>query len=62
MSDSRDVSVLNAFVLTSSSVPEEAQQAVSTEKVAKLVSYLCSDDAEIMNGACCTADGGWTAN
>ncbi|KAK4545510.1 hypothetical protein LTR36_002860 [Oleoguttula mirabilis] len=35
---------------------------VDVKKVAKLVSYLCSDDAEIVNGACWTADGGWTAN
>merc|ERR1712014_32042 len=42
--------------------PEEHYRTVSTEKIAKLVSYLCSDDAEIVNGACWTADGGWTAN
>ncbi|OTA36605.1 hypothetical protein BTJ68_02876 [Hortaea werneckii EXF-2000] len=42
--------------------PEEHYRIVSTEKIAKLVSYLCSDDAEIVNGACWTADGGWTAN
>ncbi|KAI6913348.1 hypothetical protein KC334_g1497 [Hortaea werneckii] len=42
--------------------PEEHYRTVSTEKIAKLVSYLCSEDAEIVNGACWTADGGWTAN
>lgn len=43
-------------------VPEEFGVTISTEKVAKFVSYLCSDDAEIINGACLTADGAWTAN
>ncbi|EMC94324.1 hypothetical protein BAUCODRAFT_149492 [Baudoinia panamericana UAMH 10762] len=35
--------------------------SVETSKVAKLVSYLCSQDGEIMNGALVTADAGWTA-
>ncbi|TKA79131.1 hypothetical protein B0A55_02413 [Friedmanniomyces simplex] len=42
--------------------PTEHNIVVEIEKVAKLVSYLCSEDAEIVNGACWTADGGWTAN
>ena len=35
---------------------------VETEKVAKLVLYLCSDAGEIVNGAVWTADAGVTAN
>lgn len=35
---------------------------VELDKVAKLVTYLCSDSASIVNGACWTADGGVTAN
>lgn len=40
---------------------EEAMVYVEIEKVAKLVLYLCSDDASIVNGACWAADGGTTA-
>ena len=35
---------------------------VETEKVAKLVSYVCSDAGEIINGAILTADAATTAN
>jgi NAD(P)-dependent dehydrogenase (short-subunit alcohol dehydrogenase family) len=43
--------------------PEEHYVTVEIEKVAKLVSFLCSDDTDgLVNGACWTADGGWTAN
>ena len=43
-------------------VPPEHLLYVEIEKVAKLVSYLSTEDASIVNGACWTADGGWTAN
>jgi enoyl-[acyl-carrier-protein] reductase (NADH) len=42
-------------------VPEDGPY-VETEKVAKLVLYLCSDAGEIVNGAVWTADAGITAN
>jgi NAD(P)-dependent dehydrogenase (short-subunit alcohol dehydrogenase family) len=42
--------------------PESDFAYVELEKVAKLVTYLCSDSASIVNGACWTADGGTTAN
>ena len=35
---------------------------VETEKVAKLVSYVCSEAGEIINGAVLTADAATTAN
>jgi len=44
-------------------VPNEHVVYVDTAKMAKLISFLCSDDAAgLVNGACWTADGGWTAN
>jgi len=38
--------------------PEELQQIVEFEKVAKMVVYLCSDAGDIMNGACISVDKG----
>jgi hypothetical protein len=35
---------------------------VETEKVAKLVAYVCSGAGEIINGAVLTADAATTAN
>ncbi|KAK4508170.1 hypothetical protein PRZ48_001908 [Zasmidium cellare] len=35
---------------------------VELDKMAKLVAFLCSDDAEFINGAVVTADGGITVN
>jgi NAD(P)-dependent dehydrogenase (short-subunit alcohol dehydrogenase family) len=32
------------------------------EEVAWLAVYLCSDEAEFMNGSIIPIDGGWTAN
>jgi NAD(P)-dependent dehydrogenase (short-subunit alcohol dehydrogenase family) len=46
----------------SRAVPPEFNITVEIEKVAKLASYLCTDAADIINGAALTADGGWTAN
>lgn len=37
-------------------------QVCDKEHVAKLVLYLCSDAAEIVNGAAWVADNGATAN
>jgi len=34
---------------------------VDLQKMAKLVAYLCSDDASMLNGAVVTADMGATA-
>lgn len=42
-------------------VPDDGPY-VETEKVAKLVSYLCSEAGEIINGAVLTADAGLTAS
>ncbi|KAK5123428.1 hypothetical protein LTR85_002860 [Meristemomyces frigidus] len=53
---------MEGFGVMRQAFPEENMVFVDIEKVARLVSYLCSDDAEIVNGACWTADGGWTAN
>ena len=41
--------------------PMENMVLVEIEKVASLASWLTSDDASIVNGACWTADGGLTA-
>nr|POE65722.1 dihydroanticapsin 7-dehydrogenase [Quercus suber] len=41
--------------------PQDLMQLCELEKMAKLVSYLCSDAAEIVNGSTLTADGGWTS-
>lgn len=41
--------------------PQELMPWLELDKVAKLVSYLCSDAAEIINGVAMTADGGWTS-
>ncbi|KAH9843261.1 KR domain [Teratosphaeria destructans] len=43
--------------------PSDHQRLVEVEKVAKLASFLCSDAAaDLINGTCVTADGGWAAN
>jgi len=42
--------------------PDEHLVYVPVEKVAGIVSFVCSDDGDIINGACWTVDGGWTAN
>ena len=53
--------VEDAFHADGKPVPEDGP-LVETEKVAKLVLYLCSDAGEIVNGAVWTADAGTTAN
>ncbi|KXL43404.1 hypothetical protein M433DRAFT_70088 [Acidomyces richmondensis BFW] len=42
--------------------PDEHSVYVPVEKVAAIVSFVCSDDGDIINGASWTVDGGWTAN
>ncbi|KAK3110565.1 hypothetical protein LTR53_015005 [Teratosphaeriaceae sp. CCFEE 6253] len=53
---------MEGYAAYSKTFPHEHSITVEIDKVAKLVAYLCSEDAEIVNGACWTADGGWTAN
>lgn len=50
------------MALTVFEVPSELMPSLELDKVAKLVTYLCSDGAEIINGATITADGGWTSS
>lgn len=33
----------------------------SLDRMAKLVLYICSEEGELLNGACINADHGWTA-
>ncbi|KAK5110901.1 hypothetical protein LTR62_005439 [Meristemomyces frigidus] len=53
---------MEGYGVHSQAFPMEHLVMVETEKIAKFVSYLCSDAANIINGATLTADGGWTAN
>ncbi|KAK5171752.1 uncharacterized protein LTR77_003388 [Saxophila tyrrhenica] len=53
---------MEGYGLMRQTFPEETFVSVEVEKVAKLVTYLCSDSGSIVNGACWTADGGVTAN
>lgn len=54
---------MEGFGLFRKTFPEDGGMPVcDVEKMANLVSYLCSADAEIINGASWAADGGATAN
>ncbi|KAK4972695.1 hypothetical protein LTR42_005989 [Elasticomyces elasticus] len=53
---------MEGYATYSKTFPHEHNIMVEIEKVAKLISYLCSEDAAIVNAACLQADGGWAAN
>ncbi|KAK5677008.1 hypothetical protein LTS10_010196 [Elasticomyces elasticus] len=53
---------MEGYAAYSKNFPHEHNIMVEIEKVAKLISYLCSEDAAIVNAACLQADGGWAAN
>ncbi|WPG97288.1 putative short chain dehydrogenase/oxidoreductase [Acrodontium crateriforme] len=50
------------FALMQKTFPEVVARACDLAKMAKLVLYLCSDDAEMINGATMTADCAMTSN
>ena len=41
--------------------PAAIKRLIEPDEIASLVSYLCSDKAASITGACWTVDGGWTA-
>ena len=41
--------------------PAAIKRLIEPDEIASLVSYLCSDAAASITGACWTVDGGWTA-